>query len=48
MNIPKEFKYSKDPYGEGWIAKIEIIDSAELAELLDSEIYEQFVAEGGH
>ncbi|WP_094604478.1 Glycine cleavage system H protein [Sporomusa silvacetica DSM 10669] len=39
---------NQDPYGEGWIAKIEITDSAELANLLDSEAYEQLVAEGGH
>jgi len=39
---------NQDPYGKGWIAKIEITDSAELADLLDSEAYEQLVAEGGH
>lgn len=38
---------NQDPYGEGWIVKIEITDSTELAELLDSEAYEQLVAEGG-
>lgn len=39
---------NQDPYGEGWIAKIEITNQAELDELLDSEAYEQLVAEGGH
>ena len=39
---------NQDPYGEGWIAKIEITDSAELEQLLDSEAYAQLVAEGGH
>lgn len=39
---------NQDPYGEGWIAKIEITNAAELEELLDSEAYAQLVAEGGH
>lgn len=39
---------NQDPYGEGWIAQIEIVDEAELAELLDSEAYAQLIAEGGH
>ena len=39
---------NQDPYGEGWIAKIEITDRAELNELLDSQVYEKLVAEGGH
>lgn len=39
---------NQDPYGEGWIAKLEITDSVELDELLDCEAYEQLVAEGGH
>lgn len=39
---------NQDPYGEGWIAKVEITNQAELDELLDSGAYEQLVAEGGH
>ncbi len=39
---------NQDPYGEGWIAKIEITDESELGELLDSQAYEQLIAEGGH
>ncbi|SMC88106.1 glycine cleavage system protein GcvH [Sporomusa malonica] len=39
---------NQDPYGEGWIAKIEISSQDELGELLDSEEYEKLVAEGGH
>lgn len=39
---------NQDPYGEGWIAKLEITDSAKFDELLDSEAYAQLVAEGGH
>lgn len=39
---------NQDPYGQGWIAKLELSDSSELSELLDSEAYEKLVAEGGH
>ena len=39
---------NQEPYGQGWIAKIEISDKAELEGLLDSQAYEQLVAEGGH
>ncbi|MBU1098576.1 MAG: glycine cleavage system protein GcvH [Bacteroidetes bacterium] len=33
-----------DPYGEGWLLKIEIIDPAQVSELLDSESYKQQLA----
>jgi glycine cleavage system H protein len=39
---------NQEPYGQGWIAKIEIVDKTELERLLDSQAYEQLVAEGGH
>lgn len=39
---------NQQPYGDGWIAKIEIADKAELEGLLDSQAYEQLAAEGGH
>lgn len=39
---------NQDPYGDGWIAKLELSDAAQLADLLDSEAYEKLVAEGGH
>jgi len=39
---------NQDPYGEGWIAVLEISDETELGELLDSEAYEKMLAEGGH
>ncbi len=29
-----------DPYGSGWLIKVEISDSAQFAELMDSETYE--------
>ena len=32
-----------DPYGEGWIIKINILDAAELDELLDSSAYHDLV-----
>jgi glycine cleavage system H protein len=31
---------NKDPYGEGWLAKIEMSDSSELDSLLDAVAYE--------
>jgi glycine cleavage system H protein len=32
-----------DPYGEGWIVKIELSDLSELEDLLDAEAYEALV-----
>lgn len=32
---------NSDPYGEGWIIKIEIQDTSELEELLDANAYEE-------
>lgn len=37
-----------DPYGEGWIVKLEVADESELGELMDSDAYEQLIGEGGH
>ncbi len=39
---------NQDPYGEGWIAVIEITDMSELDNLLDSEAYEKLAAEEAH
>lgn len=39
---------NSDPYGQGWIAVIELDNPAELDALLDSGDYEQLAAEGGH
>lgn len=39
---------NSDPYGQGWIAVIELSNPSELDALLDSEAYEQLAAEGGH
>ena len=34
-----------DPYGEGWMVKIEINDTAELGELLDSTAYKSLIGQ---
>ena len=34
---------NQDPYGKGWIVKIELTDLAELDELMDAEAYEALV-----
>ena len=40
---------NEDPYGEGWIAKIEPKDlDADLAELMDAEAYREHVAAQEH
>lgn len=39
---------NQEPYGEGWIVVIEMSDSSELDDLLDSDAYAQLVTEGGH
>jgi len=35
---------NEDPYGDGWLIKIEVGDSAELDDLMDHEEYEEMVA----
>ena len=35
---------NSEPYGEGWIIKIEISDASELEELMDSEAYLDLVS----
>jgi len=35
---------NKDPYGKGWMAKIRLTDTAELAELLSPEDYKALVS----
>lgn len=36
---------NEDPYGEGWICKLEISDESELNELMDHEGYQSFLSE---
>ena len=40
-------KVNQDPYGEGWIAIIELTGAA-VADLMDSEAYAEQVSKGGH
>lgn len=41
-------KVSEDPYGAGWLIQIEPQDASTMDDLLDSEAYEQHVAEEAH
>jgi len=34
---------NKDPYGEGWIAKIKLSDESELDEMLSAEEYKELI-----
>lgn len=34
---------NEDPYGEGWIVKVKVKDSAEVAALLSAEDYEKII-----
>ncbi len=34
-----------DPYGDGWMVKIEMSDPSELEDLMDAEEYQAFIAE---
>lgn len=38
-------KVNSDPYGEGWLIKIEITDSSQLDGLLDAEAYKTQIGE---
>ena len=38
---------NEDPYGEGWMIRVEITDSSELDFLLTAEEYETFLEEEG-
>ncbi len=40
-------RISDDPYGTGWIIRVEPGDIAVLEELMDAEAYEAFVSGGG-
>ena len=41
-------KVNQDPYGEGWIAVVEMVEGTATEELMDSEAYAAQVAKGGH
>jgi glycine cleavage system H protein len=36
---------NEDPYGEGWLIRIELTDPSETGELLDADAYRKLVAE---
>lgn len=36
---------NSDPYGDGWILRVEPSDATQLDELMDAAAYEQFLAE---
>jgi glycine cleavage system H protein len=36
---------NEDPYGDGWLIRIELTDFAEVDELLDAEAYRKLIAE---
>jgi glycine cleavage system H protein len=39
---------NKDPYGEGWMAKIKISDPTELKNLLDATAYAELASRSAH
>ncbi len=39
---------NQDPYGAGWMVKVELADPAELDRLLDAAAYEAMLKEAGH
>ncbi|MCK4231760.1 glycine cleavage system protein GcvH [candidate division WOR-3 bacterium] len=39
---------NSDPYGEGWIAKLELADPGEVEKLMDAAAYKEFLATEGH
>ncbi len=39
---------NSDPFGAGWIAKIELSDPAEVDKLMDAAVYKEFLASEGH
>ena len=39
---------SQDAEGNGWIAKVRVLNGAELSDLMDRNAYDEFLKEGGH
>ena len=39
---------NKDPYGAGWIAKLELSDPSEVEKLMDAKSYGEFILTAGH
>src|ERR671936_127331 len=44
----KPEKVNKDPYGKGWMILVKPSNAGELDQLLTSQQYEEFVAQGAH
>ena len=38
-------KVTEDPYGEGWLVKLKVSDTAPLANLMDAAAYEKYCTE---
>src|SRR5580692_2430471 len=38
---------NQDPYGNGWLIKVRMSNTAELSDLMDASDYEKFADEGG-
>jgi glycine cleavage system H protein len=36
---------NEDPYGDGWLIKVKISDPSDFEDLLDSEEYEDLIAQ---
>lgn len=43
-----EENINKDPYGTGWLFKLDLADTSDLNALMDAAAYEKFVAEQAH
>jgi len=41
-------KVNRDPYGEGWMARIRLSDPSQLAGLLDATAYEELARKSAH
>ena len=39
---------SQEAEGNGWIAKVRVLNGAELSDLMDRNAYDEFLKEGGH
>jgi glycine cleavage system H protein len=53
VEVNKELENSpqllnEDPFGKGWILKVELSNPLELDSLMDEESYKKYIAEMGH
>ena len=44
-NVSSPEKVNTDPYGDGWMIKIEITDQSEITDLLDSGAYKELIGQ---